>query len=126
MSQAKKGKTFSDEHRKKLSQACKGKKHTEETRKKISQANNYRKIPVVAIDKNSKVRIFKSQGECARQLNLNPGNIYMCLRGRLKSTGGYTLKKINNKKKRKSILRGTQKKTFTSSKLQKNTCSCYR
>ena len=67
---------------------------TEEHRKKIAQAQNYKKTPVVAIDKNNKVKIFESIIACARQLNLNPGNIYNCLNGRCKTCGGYTFKYI--------------------------------
>ena len=104
LSQANKGKTFSEEHRKKLSQAHKGKrgkgtpnygkKFSEEHRQKLSQAKNYKKVPVVAIDKNGKVKIFESIIECARKLNLHRGNIYQCLNGRQNHTGGYTFKYI--------------------------------
>ena len=103
--------TASDEHRKNLSQAMTGKnnpmygkrgkdspnygKHrTNETRQKLSQAQNYKKIPVVAIDKNGKIRVFNSQVECARKLNLNVSHINSCLKGKRKSTGGDTFKYI--------------------------------
>ena len=115
------GKHLSEEHRKKLSQAHKGKKHTDETRKKLSeskkgkrgkdapmygkhhtdaarskmiQSKKYLMTPIVAIDKNGKVKIFESQRECARQLNLNPGHIYQCLKGKCKTCKGYTFKYI--------------------------------
>ena len=94
LSQAMKGKTFSDEHRKNLSQSKKGKTFSDEHRKKMSQAKNYKKLPVVAIDKNGKVKIFESQRECARQLNLDQGNIHSCLKGRYKTTGGYSFKYV--------------------------------
>ena len=100
LSQANKGKTLSDEHRQKLSESKKGennpnygKHHTDEHRKKLSQANNYRKIPVVAIQLSTgKIRVFESQIECARQLNLDRRLIYSCLKGRIKQTKGYTFK----------------------------------
>ena len=101
ISQSLKEKTKSEEHRKKMSQSKKGEKHpmynkhhTEETRKKLSQSKKYLMTPVVAIDKNGKVKIFESKSECARQLNLYPGSIYHCLKGRIKQTGGYTFKYI--------------------------------
>ena len=115
MSQAKKGRTLSEEHRKKLSESKKGennpnygKKLSDETRKKLSQANKGKTLseehrnkislskggkPFVAI-KNGKVKIFTSQMECARKLNLNQSKISKCLKGKLKSTGGYTFKYI--------------------------------
>ena len=111
------GKNLSEEHRKKLSQANKGEKHpqygkrgrdshnygrhhTVETRRKLSKAKNDKKIPVVAIHKDTgKIRVFESQKECARQLNLNKSDIYNCLKGRQKSAGGYTYKKINRDKR---------------------------
>ena len=91
LSQALKGKTLSEEHRKNISQAMKG-KTSDKHRKKLSQAQNYEKIPIVAIDKNNKVKIFESIIECARQLNLDNRNIYYCLKNRQKSTGGYIIK----------------------------------
>ena len=111
LSQARKGKnnpnygkhfTLSEEHKKKISQAHKGennsfygKHHTEETRQKLSQAKNYKKIPIVAIQKDTgKIKIFESQMECSRVLGLHPGSVNSCLKGRLKSTGGYTFKYI--------------------------------
>ena len=56
--------------------------------------------PVVAIQKDTgRVRMFKSQRECSRVLGIHNGNINACLKGRLKSTGGYTFKKINRDKR---------------------------
>ena len=101
ISQAHKGKTLSDATRKKLSQAMTGennpmynKNFSEEHRKKISQAQDYKKTPIVAIDKNSKVKIFKSQRECSRVLGLNYKNVNSCLKGRRKTCKGYTFKYI--------------------------------
>ena len=96
------GKHLSEEHRKKMSEAHKGENNpnygrhfSDEFRKKLSQANNYRKIPVVAIQKDTgKIRVFESQHECARKLNLDRKDIYSCLKGKRKSAGGYTFKYI--------------------------------
>ena len=72
-----------------------GKHHTEETRNKISQANNYKKTPLVAIQKDTgKIRVFESQSDCARQLNLSQGNISNCLLGKRKSYKGYMFKYV--------------------------------
>ena len=92
------GKTHTENTRKKMSQAKKGEKHpfygrtlSEEHRNKISQALGGK--PFAAI-KDGKVKIFTSQAECSRVLGLNKGHINNCLKGRLKSTGGYTFKYI--------------------------------
>ena len=56
--------------------------------------------PIVAIQKaTGRVRMFESQMECARQLNLNQSHISQCLLGKRNHTGGYTLKKINRDKR---------------------------
>ena len=95
LSQANKGKTISDETRQKIARAMTGKTLSDEHRKKISQANNYRKTPLVAIQiATGKIRVFESQNECARQLNLDQSKISKCLLGKRNHTGGYTFKYI--------------------------------
>ena len=101
MSKAQKGKIVSEETRKKMSQLMKGennpmygKKLSEKRRKNLLQATNYRKTPLVVIDKNGKVKIFESQNECSRVLGVNLGNINSCLKGRYKTAGGYSFKYI--------------------------------
>ena len=95
IAQANKGRKFSEEHRQKLSQVQKGKTLSEEHRKNLLQSMNYKKIPVVAIQKDTgKIRIFESQNECARQLKLDKSSISKCLKGIRKQTGGYTFKYI--------------------------------
>ena len=88
------GKHRTEESRRKISQALKGRTLSEETRRKLSQATNYRKTPIVAIDKNGKVKIFESQIECSRQLNLDRRHISNCLKGSRKSHKGYTFKYV--------------------------------
>ena len=105
IAQANKGLKRSENTKRKISQARKGKRgkdtpnygkrRTAEIRKKMSQAQNDKKIPVVAIQIDTgKVKIFESQMECSRVLGIHRGNINKCLKGRLKSTGGYTFKYI--------------------------------
>ena len=117
LSQAKKGEnnpnygkhpTLSEEHRNKISQALRGENnpmygrtgekhpmygrtHTENTRNKIAIAKGGK--PFVAI-KDGKVKIFTSQTECSRVLGIHRGSVNSCLKGRRKSTGGYTFKYI--------------------------------
>ena len=86
------GKHLSEEYRKKISESKKGKPVPDESLKNLLQAINDKKTPVVAIDKNNKVKIFESQMECSRVLGVHQGNVNKCLKGRLKSTGGYTFK----------------------------------
>ena len=106
------GRTLSEEHRQKMSKAQKGEKnpnygkrgkdshnygrhHTEETRKKMSQAKKKVMTPLVAIQKDTgRVRMFLSQTECSRVLGIHRESVNSCLKGRLKSTGGYTFKYI--------------------------------
>ena len=100
------GKTHTENTRKKMSQARKGEKHpmygrtgennpmygrtrTENTRTKIAIANGGK--PFVAI-KDGKIKIFTSQMECSRVLGIHQSAINECLKGKRKSTGGYTFK----------------------------------
>lgn len=39
-------------------------------------------------------QIFKSINECAREMNLDVGSIYRCLKGEFKQTGGYSFIKV--------------------------------
>ena len=68
-----------------------GRTHTEEHRNKISQAHGGK--PFVAI-KDGKIKIFTSQAECSRVLGLHHSAINKCLKGKYKTTGGYTFKYI--------------------------------
>ena len=93
LSQANKGKTLSEKTRRKIAQSLKGLKHSDEFRKKMSQVQNYRKTPIVAIQKDTgKIRVFESQAECCRVLGINSRKIYDCLKGRRKTCKGYIIK----------------------------------
>ena len=59
-----------------------------------NQRNTEEKIPIVAIDKNNKVKIFESITECSRVLGANPGHICNCLKGRQKTCKGYLIKYV--------------------------------
>ena len=100
-----KGRKHTEDSKRKMSEARKGRRgkdnpfygkhHTEETRLKLSKAKNYKKIPVVAIQKDTgKIRVFESQKECSRVLGLNYRKVNGCLKGRRKSTGGYLIKHL--------------------------------
>ena len=52
-------------------------------------------ISVYSKATNEYIGTYTSQNECARQLNLFVQNISKCLKGKLKSTGGYTFRKEN-------------------------------
>ena len=111
LSQVMKGKAFSEEYRKKLSQAKKGKPLSEDTKRKMSKAKNDKKIPLVAIDINGKVKIFESQRECSRVLGIHLGSINMCLQGKRNSTGGYLIKYLKRCSKDYKITKRKAKET---------------
>ena len=88
---------FSDETRRKLSESHKGKpspkkgtKNSEETRKKISESvrnsPNTRVKPIYCIELD---KVWLTALECAKELNIDNGNIGYCCRGIRKSCGGY-------------------------------------
>ena len=104
MSESHKGKTFSAEHkkkisennpmkrpevRKKVSESNKGKTRSEEHKKKISES--MKKTPVIGIHKITGLIIeYPSTKEAERITGINSGNIVKCCKGIRKSTGGYT------------------------------------
>ena len=102
------GKHHTEETRKKMSKAQKGKNNpmygrtgekshlygrtlSEEHRNKIAIAKGGK--PFVAI-KDGKVKIFTSQTECSRVLGLYSQSINACLKGKQKTTGGYSFKYV--------------------------------
>lgn len=55
------------------------------------RSSKTKSIPIIATNlKTGKSKEFYGSNECARQLNLNQGNITKVLKGRYKQTGGYT------------------------------------
>ena len=89
------GRKQSEEHIKKRVEKLKGRKMSEESIKKRVEKQSK---PIFGIDKVSGLIVeFSSVNEASRQLGLNPGNICSCLKGRLKSCGGfYWMYKNNN------------------------------
>lgn len=59
--------------------------------KKSNQINNGKKVKAI---KDDKEYIFVSVKEAGRQLGLNYSNIFSCLAGRLKTTGGYSFEEV--------------------------------
>ena len=87
ISAAQKGKSFTEEHKRKISEAKRGKPHkplSEESRKKI--AARHKKKAVFCIETNT---IYISIQECARQLDIPATTVCACCRGRIKSISGY-------------------------------------
>ena len=94
ISEAQKGREFTEEHKKKLSDAAKN-RHvpcSEEKKKKLSQ--NYphkRKVYCEELD-----TIFESVQECSRQLGIPATNISKLCNGRGKTLKGYHLRYYND------------------------------
>ena len=90
ISEAQKGREFTEEHRQKLSEAAK-KRHvpcSEEKRQKLSQNYpNKRKVYCEELD-----TIYDSVQECGRQLGIPATNISKLCNGRGKTLKGYHLK----------------------------------
>lgn len=76
-----------EETRKKISEAHKGKQFSEEHKRKLSDAK--KKYPVQCIETGE---IFPSLSEAARQANINCGNIRQVCNGKRKTAGGYRWK----------------------------------
>ena len=94
MSESKKGLKRSENTKRKIAESLKGRKLSEEHRKNLLQSKKNVMTPIVVIDKNGKVKIFKSQKECSRVLEVNLGNINDCLKGRHKTCKGYIIKHL--------------------------------
>lgn len=94
ISEAQKGRQFTEEHRKKLSEAAKN-RHipcSEEKKQKLSQ-NYPNKRKVYCEELNT---IFESVQECSRQLGIPATNISKLCNGRGKTLKGYHLKYYND------------------------------
>lgn len=87
ISEAQKGKVFSNETRLKMSIAKKGKRSqpcSEEKKKKIS--DSHKKTPIYCVETQI---TYKSIQSCAKILNIEATTICACCKGRIKSTHGY-------------------------------------
>lgn len=94
ISQAQKGRTFTEEHKQKLSEAAKN-RHTacsEQKRKQLSQ-NYPNKKPVYCLELDT---VFESVQECSRQLDIPATNISKLCNGRGKTLKGYHLSYYND------------------------------
>jgi len=95
VSEAKKGKSLSEEARRKMSEAKKGKSLSEEHKRKISEALKGHKKPDGAGTPPKKVlcvetgELFESIRDAHRKTGVHPGNISLACNGKLKTTGGY-------------------------------------
>lgn len=91
------GKHHSEEAKRKMSEAAQGKHHTEETKRKISEANKGElgakcptSIPVVQLTLEGElVNVYESAREAERNRGFNGSHITTCIKGRLKTHGGY-------------------------------------
>ena len=94
ISQAQKDRTFTEEHKQKLSEAAK-KRHVpcSDEKKKILSKSYPHKRKVYCEETNT---IYESVQECARQLNLEATNISKVCRGKGKTVKGYHLKYFND------------------------------
>lgn len=94
ISEAQKGRTFTEEHKQKLSEAAK-QRHTpcsEETKKKLSQNYSHkRKVYCEELD-----TIYDSVQECGRILGIPATNISKLCNGRGKTLKGYHLRYYND------------------------------
>ena len=94
ISEAQKGRSFTEEHKQKLSEAAQ-KRHvpcSEEKKKKLSQNYpNKKKVYCEELDK-----IFDSVQQCSRELGIPATNISKLCRGRGKTLKGYHLRYYND------------------------------
>ena len=93
ISEAQKGREFTEEHKQKLSEAAKN-RHTpcsEEKKQKIKEKSHKKPVYCEELDK-----VFESVQECSRQLGIPATNISKLCNGRGKTLKGYHLKYYNN------------------------------
>ena len=102
---AHKGKALSEEHKQKLSEANKGKELSEETKRKMSEAKqgklgsecqNSKKVAQYDKQTLELIKIWDSLSDVTRELGINQGNISKCCKGKLKSTGGFVWKYLED------------------------------
>ena len=93
ISQAQKGRQFTDEHKQKLSEAAK-KRHvpcSEEKKQTLREKSHKRKVYCEELD-----TVYESVQECGRQLNIPATNISKLCNGRGKTLKGYHLRYYND------------------------------
>lgn len=105
------GKTITDEHREKIRQANLGKIISIENRllssKRMTENNPSRgkcgkdspsfKGYIAVYKEDSLIGIYDGVNDTGRILNVRPTKISACIKGRRKSSGGYTYKRISSK-----------------------------
>lgn len=63
---------------------------------RTERSSRSQSIPIIATNlKTGESQEFYGIRECARQLGISPGNIWTCLKGKSRQTGGYTVKYLN-------------------------------
>ena len=77
-----------EEHKKKISESLTGRVFTEEHKKKIRENNPSKTVLQFSKD-GEFIAEYPSLHEAERQTGCNQGNICLCCKGKLKSTGGY-------------------------------------
>lgn len=94
ISQAQKGRKFSEEHKKRLSESAK-KRHVPCSEKKKKQlSDNYpNKKPVICIETGI---VYDSVQQCAKALNLYATNLVKCCKGKINTTKGYHFQYYNS------------------------------
>lgn len=90
MSEAKKGKRFTEEHCRKIGEANKRRKLSQETKERIGKANS---IPIVQLLLTGEVvREWPSCAEASRQTKISSTHICRVCRNERKTAGGYVWK----------------------------------
>lgn len=102
MSNSKKGKRFTENHKKNIGLSNKGRIVTQITREKISNTLSGRKLSEERILKackevhqysdNNFIKKYKSVKQASIELNIDKSDIANCANGRLKRAGGFTFK----------------------------------
>jgi hypothetical protein len=91
--ESQRGKTFSDEHRRKLSEGRKGKHASAETRALQSKIKTESAKPILQLSLNGElIKEWKSSLEISKQLGIDRSAIYKCIKGKLHKTGGFKWK----------------------------------
>lgn len=86
------GKKFTEEHRRKMSEAHRGKTFTAQHVANMVEVNRHKMIPVI---RNDGI-VYESLHAAAKDTGTHPSNISACCKGRIKQTGGYSWKFVDN------------------------------